>query len=744
MSGSRAAATGAPSVPVKIFGLQRTGTNLMAALLARNFRVRRLVRGTEWKHGHVRNPSHAWNGTPVRFILCVRNPYSWLLACYRYFTKAVGRDPTLPPQFAQDPPPSFESFVTLPSYEFDDPVERWNRMNRHWLKSLPPSRTAVVRLEDQVDDQIQVLERVQSHLALPRRSNGLRRIERRVDVVPGPRGPIDRADHLDRSYMRHFSPELLEHVNQRLDRAVMEELCYATEDRTLLDRICGKLELTVTSDTGDADIAEAAAGDTYDVDQVRRWSSRIDRIVEIGAHGGAFALLAAQCWPDCRVLAFERSSEPLRLLRINAQRAAPRVTPVQGAAGDIADAAGEKLDFDRALNHFGGEIDLLRLGQSVTALPLVQYAYGRGALNRVRWISGPVPEEETSRASLLDYLSDEHAVVTRSTPCGERFLARRVRPPRLRAESSAAPARPDRLTEDTAFDAATAFIRSIPDFPAARFRGRGIVICGGGRRYFPCAWVCINMLRHLGVTLPIELWGLNASEIDPQMRELVEPLRVTCVDASRIRRRHPARILDGWELKPYSIIHSRFREVLFLDADNVAVRDPTDLFDSKLYADHGAIFWPAYGPYQPDDPIWRICRLAYREESDFETGQILIDKSRCWKPLQLTMHMNENSDFYYQYTEGDKDTFHFAWRMLQQDYAMIPTPVIKVEGAAWQHGPDGKRLFQHRYEAKWSVDEANVNVPGFLLEDVCFQYLSALRRHEIGGGADAPRQRPGP
>ena len=40
--------------------------------------------------------------------------------------------------------------------------------------------------------------------------------------------------------------------------------------------------------------------------------------------------------------------------------------------------------------------------------------------------------------------------------------------------------------------------------PRSRNRpsGRGIVVCGGGRRYFPAAWVCIKMLRRLGCARP--------------------------------------------------------------------------------------------------------------------------------------------------------------------------------------------------------------------------------------------------
>ena len=41
----------AQAIPFKVFGLQRTGTNLMVALLTRNFVVRSLEIGAEWKHG---------------------------------------------------------------------------------------------------------------------------------------------------------------------------------------------------------------------------------------------------------------------------------------------------------------------------------------------------------------------------------------------------------------------------------------------------------------------------------------------------------------------------------------------------------------------------------------------------------------------------------------------------------------------------------------------------------------------
>src|SRR5262249_22048447 len=126
-------------------------------------------------------------------------------------------------------------------------------------------------------------------------------------------------------------------------------------------------------------------------------------------------------------------------------------------------------------------------------------------------------------------------------------------------------------------------LASLPEYPNSLYEGRGIVICGGGEKYFTNAWVCINMLRHLQCPLPIEFWHLGARDLNEAMRELLEPLLVRCVDAYEVRKRYPVRLLGGWELKPFSILHSRFRYVLLLDADNVPVMNPEFLFDAAQF-----------------------------------------------------------------------------------------------------------------------------------------------------------------
>jgi ADP-heptose:LPS heptosyltransferase len=272
------------------------------------------------------------------------------------------------------------------------------------------------------------------------------------------------------------------------------------------------------------------------------------------------------------------------------------------------------------------------------------------------------------------------------------------------------------------------FIKTIPAYPG-RYGGRGIVICGGGVRYFTNAWVCVNMLRRLGCALPIQLWYLGKKEMDSAMKTLVAPLGVECVDATRVRKKFPVRILKGWELKPYAIVHSPYREVLLLDADNVPVINPEFLFTTPEFRATGAIFWPDFlrGKHKKAMAIWRSFGLQMPHELEFETGQIVLGKERCWRALCLSLWINENSDFFYRHLYGDKETFHLAFRKLKTAYSLVQTPIHPLQGVMCQHDFRGRRIFQHCNMAKWDLF-FNKRVDGFLFEKECHGYMADLRR----------------
>jgi hypothetical protein len=271
------------------------------------------------------------------------------------------------------------------------------------------------------------------------------------------------------------------------------------------------------------------------------------------------------------------------------------------------------------------------------------------------------------------------------------------------------------------------FIKNIPDYPD-HFSGSGIIICAGGMKYITCAWVCIHMLRKLGCRLPIQVWYLGKRELNCRIRDLLIRRNVEFVDALALRKKYPVRILNGWELKAYAILNCRFKEVLFLDADNVPVRNPEYLFNCPEYRKIGAVFWPDYSRLDRTRSIWKICGISYRDEPEFESGQILVNKAICWKALSLAHWYNQHSDFYYQHIHGDKDTFHLAFRKLGKLYAMPDTPIFTLPGVMCQHDFKGRRIFQHRNLRKWSLNGNNPNTSGFLFEKECLQFIRRLQK----------------
>jgi hypothetical protein len=296
------------------------------------------------------------------------------------------------------------------------------------------------------------------------------------------------------------------------------------------------------------------------------------------------------------------------------------------------------------------------------------------------------------------------------------------------------------------------------DRPPARprSRGRGVVIAGGGR-YAASAYVTARVLRHVGCTLPVELWHF-AGEIDAGMRRLLRPLGVRCVDADAVARRRPSRFVGGWwkgwQLKPYAVAHSRFREVLFLDADCYPARDPSFLFDWPAYQEAGAAFWPdlpsSGGLFPPH--LWSVFGVAPADCPPFESGQWLVDKGRCWRELSLALHYNAQADYTYRLVWGDKDTFLLAWRRLGRAYAMTPAPSGWDVHTIIQHDGQGRPLFLHRCRDKWRLGPAafdsspqnfaaNTPNPRLPHEDFCFACLEELRAAwPAAGGGTAGRR----
>lgn len=250
-------------------------------------------------------------------------------------------------------------------------------------------------------------------------------------------------------------------------------------------------------------------------------------------------------------------------------------------------------------------------------------------------------------------------------------------------------------------DEAAAKEYPIPD----NLSGRGIVIPASGELYFNCAYVSAFMLRSLRCNLPIQFWYWP-NELTEYQIKTAEKLGVECVCTSTVKIQ--PRIKGGWELKPFAIINSSFSEVIMMDADNLPVVDPTFLFDDPRYKEVGTVFWPDVmsneGSITPE--AWAVANIS--ESKDLiESGFLLLDKSKCWKELQVVQHMNNHSDFWYNMMYGDQNTFLFSWLKTGKKYLMAPPS--RYVGVCYQElDLDGNDLSNHACHGKNEIQNGSV------------------------------------
>jgi alpha 1,2-mannosyltransferase len=161
---------------------------------------------------------------------------------------------------------------------------------------------------------------------------------------------------------------------------------------------------------------------------------------------------------------------------------------------------------------------------------------------------------------------------------------------------------------------------------------RGFVSAAGNSDTTQRLLTLLRILRkHYRVDLPFEVWTFPG-ELSPEgaeYRELTQELGATVHEAQGLTKDEGA--WKNFQIKGLAITSSSFREVIYLDSDNIPLRDPSHLFASARYTEGGqrAAFWPDLSKDHVDNAIWRIigdeCDL---EDWTFESGQIVIDKVR--------------------------------------------------------------------------------------------------------------------
>ena len=223
---------------------------------------------------------------------------------------------------------------------------------------------------------------------------------------------------------------------------------------------------------------------------------------------------------------------------------------------------------------------------------------------------------------------------------------------------------------------------------------RGLVLCVGGPTLLTNAYVTISALRTLGCRLPIEIFHLGQEEISSIAKSIL--LQHFAGDLGEIsfhdalEMEYPeghetfhlgakpvsADTLQGYMLKGFALLQSKFRHVMLFDADSGPIVNPTFLFDTPEYIRHGSMFWQDFWSGWVKDEFYGVLNITKPGNMvrDIEAGQFLMNKYRHWDVVLVTWFLNCHSEVTYLYQHGDKDTYPQAFDLLGKlnDFFVVP------------------------------------------------------------------------
>ncbi|CEQ42039.1 SPOSA6832_03801, partial [Sporobolomyces salmonicolor] len=212
---------------------------------------------------------------------------------------------------------------------------------------------------------------------------------------------------------------------------------------------------------------------------------------------------------------------------------------------------------------------------------------------------------------------------------------------------------------------------------------------GEGRDTFSRVLLTLKMLHHhLHSPLPSEIFSFPGEMPTEEDRTALEAL--------------------GAKFRVVEDAVKDATHVLYLDSDNIPTAGlspvdapvPNEVLESAQEENRTADPWmrkqegqeeevwgkpaglwegPDYWRTSADNPIWAILGVPCRDEWEQEAGQILIDKSKHLDALLLAEWMMDSSrfKFWFNFSDGDKDMFRFAFLALRKRWA-VPGRYVSV------------------------------------------------------------------
>jgi hypothetical protein len=264
------------------------------------------------------------------------------------------------------------------------------------------------------------------------------------------------------------------------------------------------------------------------------------------------------------------------------------------------------------------------------------------------------------------------------------------------------------------------------------------------RSEIPGAYILLSELHRLDFNIPIEVFyregELNQDEISEMQK--ISPGQIVFKKLQSPAMNFVDRWgnVKGWSTKVLAIFESQYEENLWIDCDNVPIRNCMDLFSDTEYLQKGSMFWrDVYSidradQYWSGSDMWKIFDVVPNDGEPFESGQFLINKPKVWLQFSLMHYYTTRNEIYYQFG-GDAECWRMAWQRVsisqngyhskfnyhssdQVPYGLMPygpfhkgvqNPWHKYGGGSVmvQRDRKGDELFNHRNLNKWRWKEEN-------------------------------------
>ncbi|GAA5993689.1 hypothetical protein JCM10908_002298 [Rhodotorula pacifica] len=211
---------------------------------------------------------------------------------------------------------------------------------------------------------------------------------------------------------------------------------------------------------------------------------------------------------------------------------------------------------------------------------------------------------------------------------------------------------------------------------------RAIVWTAGNADTFDRVLTSLRLLRHsYNSSLPALVYHFPSESPSESQLALFTSLNTTVHALESLDKAGGGRT-KSFHLKGAALVQAfkETDEVLMLDSDNVPVRDPEGLFESREFREMGAVFWPDYWKDQPENAIWSILGVQCRDEFTIEAGQVLLRQSDHLDAILLVEHMLKDWEFWFKLSDGDKDLFRYAFLALRKRWGV---PARHLSTASW-------------------------------------------------------------